>query len=262
VRGRILPEHRNPVNRFSHWALSARHSCGIASPQVYDCPSQPLCSPVSVYPVIRIGSEFMPPLNEGTLLYMPVSLPSMSVTKAAGLIQVQDKIIKSFPEVDSVFGKAGRARNGPPTRHPSRCFETVINLKPQEGLAGRDDHRQTDFGHEPGRLQFPWPSTNDWTMPIQARIDMLSTGIRTPVGIKVYGGDPRPGSTTSPGKSRRFVRKVPGHHQCVSRSVYWAATISTSNPTALCWPVTASPLATSQDVVRTALGAESHNPDG
>src|SRR5258708_27510383 len=86
---------------------------------------------VSIYPVTRIGSEFMPTLNEGTLLYMPVSLPSMSITKAGQLIQLQDKIIKSFPEVDSVFGKAGRPQTAtePP---PTDMFETVINLKPEE----------------------------------------------------------------------------------------------------------------------------------
>src|SRR6185295_5797875 len=106
------------------------------------------------------GTEFMPLLNEGTLFYMPVTLPGISVTKAAELLQTQDKIIKSFPEVASVWGKAGRAATATDPA-PTEMVETVINLKPE----------------------------NEWTMPIKARIDMLSTGIRTPVGVKVYGTD-------------------------------------------------------------------------
>jgi len=128
----------------------------------------------------------MPTLNEGSLLYMPASLPGMSMTKAAELMQTQDKIIKSFPEVASVFGKAGRA-NTATDPAPPEMFETVINLKPQsewrpgmttDGLIAELDKA----------LQFPGVA-NSWTMPIKARTDMLSTGIRTPIGIKVFGKD-------------------------------------------------------------------------
>jgi Cu(I)/Ag(I) efflux system membrane protein CusA/SilA len=133
-----------------------------------------------------MGSEFMPTLNEGTLMYMPVSLPSMSITKAAELIQTQDKVIKSFPEVESVFGKAGRA-NTATDPAPTEMFETIINLKPEsEWRPGMTvDQLISDMNKA---LQFPGVS-NAWTMPIKARIDMLSTGIRTPVGVKVYGND-------------------------------------------------------------------------
>jgi Cu(I)/Ag(I) efflux system membrane protein CusA/SilA len=126
----------------------------------------------------------MPTLNEGTLFYMPTGLPAMSVTKAAELLQTQNKIIKSFPEVASVIGKAGRAQTATDPA-PVEMFETVINLKPEkdwragmtiDGLIAALDKE----------LQFPGVA-NSWTMPIKARIDMLSTGIRTPVGIKVFG---------------------------------------------------------------------------
>ena len=141
---------------------------------------------ISIYPAMKLGSEFMPNLNEGTLLYMPITLPGISITKSAELMQTQDRIIKSFPEVESVFGKDGRAETATDPA-PTEMFETIINLKPQEewpsgmtldGLIAEMDKS----------LQFPGVS-NAWTQPIRARIDMLSTGIRTPLGIKVFGKD-------------------------------------------------------------------------
>ena len=141
---------------------------------------------VSVWPVTRLGTEFMPNLNEGTLLYMPTTLPGLSVTKSAELLQMQDRIIRSFPEVESVYGKAGRASTATDPA-PIEMFETVINLKPKEqwrpGLTVDGLIQEMDRS-----LQFPGVS-NAWTMPIKARIDMLSTGIRTPVGVKVIGRD-------------------------------------------------------------------------
>jgi Cu(I)/Ag(I) efflux system membrane protein CusA/SilA len=126
----------------------------------------------------------MPTLNEGSLLYMPASLPGMSITKAAELLQTQDKIIKSFPEVASVYGKAGRA-NTATDPAPVEMFETVINLKPEkEWRAGMTTDKL--IAEMDKALQFPGVA-NAWTMPIKARIDMLSTGIRTPIGIKVFG---------------------------------------------------------------------------
>ena len=128
----------------------------------------------------------MPTLNEGTLLYMPSSLPGMSITKAAELLQTQDRIIKSFPEVASVFGKAGRA-NTATDPAPIEMFETVINLKPRsEWRPGMTTDKL--IAEMDKALQFPGIA-NAWTMPIKARIDMLSTGIRTPIGIKVFGKD-------------------------------------------------------------------------
>jgi Cu(I)/Ag(I) efflux system membrane protein CusA/SilA len=139
-----------------------------------------------VWPVQHIGSEFMPNLNEGTLLYMPTTLPGLSVTKSAELLQTQDRIIRTFPEVASVYGKAGRAQTATDPA-PIEMFETVINLKPKEewrpGLTVDGLIQEMDRS-----LQFPGVS-NAWTMPIKARIDMLSTGIRTPVGVKVIGKD-------------------------------------------------------------------------
>src|SRR3974390_3711941 len=126
----------------------------------------------------------MPTLNEGTLLYMPTTLPGVSVTKAAELMQTQDRVIKSFPEVASVYGKAGRAATATAPA-PTEMFETVINLKPKEqwrpGVTIDSLIAEMDK-----TLQFPGVS-NAWTMPITARIDMLSTGIRPPIGVKVIG---------------------------------------------------------------------------
>jgi Cu(I)/Ag(I) efflux system membrane protein CusA/SilA len=128
----------------------------------------------------------MPTLNEGTLMCMPVSVPGMSVTKAAELLQTSDRIIKGFPEVASVFGKAGRAATATDPA-PVEMFETIINLKPEDqwrpGVT-----TDTLIAEMDKALQFPGIS-NAWTMPIKARIDMLSTGIRTPIGVKVYGPD-------------------------------------------------------------------------
>ena len=140
----------------------------------------------SLWPASRIGSEFMPNLNEGALFYMPVTLPGISVTKAAELLQTQNKIIKSFPEVDSVWGKAGRASTATDPA-PTEMIETLINLKPEnEWRPGMTVDKL--IAEMDRSLQFPGVS-NAWTMPIKARIDMLSTGIRTPVGVKVYGKD-------------------------------------------------------------------------
>src|SRR6185312_16045228 len=141
---------------------------------------------VTVWPARQLGTEFMPTLNEGTLLYMPTTLPGISVTKAAELMQMQDRIIKSFPEVASVFGKAGRASTATDPA-PMEMFETIINLEPKEQWRpGMSIDRL--IAEMDKALQFPGVS-NAWTMPIKARIDMLSTGIRTPVGVKVIGTD-------------------------------------------------------------------------
>lgn len=185
VRGRIIPEDKNLINRaliaiyrpmikavLKAKALTIALAVGILA--------------VSVWPVTKLGTEFMPNLNEGTLLYMPTTLPGISITKAAELLQTQDRIIKSFPEVASVYGKAGRAQTATDPA-PTEMFETIINLKPKEewrpGLTTEGLIAEMDKA-----LQFPGVS-NAWTMPIKARIDMLSTGIRTPVGIKVIGKD-------------------------------------------------------------------------
>jgi Cu(I)/Ag(I) efflux system membrane protein CusA/SilA len=185
IRGRIMPERKNPLNRALIWLYRPIIDVVLRWPKITIAIAV-VALGVSIYPINHIGSEFMPTLNEGTLFYMPVSLPSMSITKAAELLQTQDKIIKSFPEVESVFGKAGRA-NTATDPAPTEMFETVINLKPEsEWRPGMTvDQLTADMNKA---LDLPGVS-NAWTMPIKARIDMLSTGIRTPVGVKVYGAD-------------------------------------------------------------------------
>jgi Cu(I)/Ag(I) efflux system membrane protein CusA/SilA len=185
VRGKIVPERNNPINRFLIWlyrplirlVLRAKIAVVLLAIGVLAA---------TIWPARQLGTEFMPSLNEGTLMYMPTTLPGISVTKAAELMQTQDKIIRAFPEVASVYGKAGRASTSTDPA-PTEMIETVINLKPKEqwraGLTVDGLIAEMDKA-----LQFPGVS-NAWTMPIKARIDMLSTGIRTPVGVKVIGTD-------------------------------------------------------------------------
>ena len=167
---------------------------------------------VTIPVYFRLGSEFMPPLDEGVLLYMPTTLPGISITEATRILQMQDKILKSFPEVDRVFGKAGRAETATDPA-PFSMMETVVVLKPaaawpkkQRWYSSRvpewmqnflrrawPDHKSTqELIYGPGglneALQFPGIA-NAWTMPIKARIDMLTTGVRTPLGIKILGSD-------------------------------------------------------------------------
>ncbi|MGA9961344.1 MAG: efflux RND transporter permease subunit [Azonexus sp.] len=185
IRGKIRPEAENPVNRFLI-RIYRPIIAGVMNWKKATIAAAAIVLAISIVPGSRLGSEFMPTLNEGTLFYMPTTLPGISVTKAAELLQTQDKIIKSFPEVASVFGKAGRAQTATDPA-PMEMFETVINLKPESewrpGLTTDKLIAELDKA-----LQFPGVA-NSWTMPIKARIDMLSTGIRTPVGIKVFGTD-------------------------------------------------------------------------
>jgi len=183
IRGRILPEERNPVNRVLI-ALYRPIIAWVLRHKVATIAIAGLASAATLWPATRLGTEFMPTLNEGTLFYMPTSLPGMSVTKAAELVQVQNRIIRSFPEVESVIGKAGRAQTATDPA-PIEMFETVINLKPEsQWRPGMNIDRL--IAEMDKALQFPGVA-NSWTMPIRARIDMLSTGIRTPIGIKVFG---------------------------------------------------------------------------
>jgi len=185
VRGRIIPESKNPINRALIWLYRPLIRLVLRVPALVVIAAIAVLG-ATVWPASQLGSEFMPSLNEGTLLFMPVTLPGLSVTKAAELLQTQDRIIKSFPEVASVFGKAGRATTATDPA-PVEMSETVVNLKPPgewrpgitvDGLIAEMN----------AALQLPGVS-NAWTMPIKARIDMLSTGIRTPVGVKVFGPD-------------------------------------------------------------------------
>ncbi len=185
IRGKVMPEKKNPINRFLIWAYRPIIDI-VLHHRVVTIVLAVVILVVSWIPASRLGTEFMPTLNEGTLFYMPTGLPGMSVTKAAELLQTQDRIIKSFPEVESVFGKAGRAITATDPA-PVEMFETVINLKPEEqwrpGMTTDKLIAEMDKA-----LQLPGIA-NSWTMPIRARTDMLSTGIRTPIGIKVFGRD-------------------------------------------------------------------------
>ena len=185
VRGRIVPEANNPINRALIWlyrpiikiVLNAKVPTILLALAVLA---------LTVIPARQLGSEFMPSLNEGTLLYMPTTLPGLSVTKAAELLQTQDRIIKSFPEVQSAYGKAGRALTATDPA-PLEMSETVIQLKPKEQWRkGMTIEKLTSEMNS--ALQFPGVS-NAWTMPIKARLDMLATGIRTPIGVKVFARD-------------------------------------------------------------------------
>ncbi len=205
IRGRVMPEAKNPINR----ALIALYRPVIAWVLRWKKLTIALAAAalaVTALPALKLGSEFMPTLNEGTLFYMPTGLPSMSVTKAAELLQTQDKIIRSFPEVASVIGKAGRASTATDPA-PIEMFETVINLKPEsEWRPGMNIDKL--IAELDKALQFPGIA-NSWTMPIKARIDMLSTGIRTPVGIKVFGKD-LAGMEQVAKQIETVVKQVPG----------------------------------------------------
>ncbi len=185
IRGKIMPEKKNPVNRFLIW-IYRPVIAWVMRWKKFTIAAAVVALGASAYPAMRLGSEFMPVLNEGSLLFMPATLPSLSITKSAELLQTQDKILKSFPEVESVFGKAGRAATATDPA-PVEMFETVINLKPEaQWRAGMTVDKL--IAEMDQAVQIPGVS-NAWTMPIKARIDMLATGIRTPIGIKVFGKD-------------------------------------------------------------------------
>jgi Cu(I)/Ag(I) efflux system membrane protein CusA/SilA len=185
VKGRIRPEAANPVNRWAaalyrpvlRWALRARVVVVVGAV---------LAVGLTLLPLGALGSEFMPPLREGSLMYMPNTLPSISLTQQRRLLQLEDSILMTFPEVESVWGKAGRA-NTATDWAPISMVETTVNLKPpsewrpgltQDALIAEMDQRLRIMG-----------AVNSWTMPIKNRTDMLSTGIRTTLGIKIFGPD-------------------------------------------------------------------------
>ena len=237
---KVIPEHKHPISRLLHrlyypWVsmLMTRRILSIVIAVV---------AVASSYPIYKkLGSEFMPPLNEGTILYMPTSLPTMSITEATRLMQIQDRILKQFPEVLTVHGKAGRSETATDPA-PMEMFETVVQLKPEKEWRHVPNPRwYSSWAPEWTQkgLRKIWPDArpltwdelitemdealqipgqvNAWTMPIKGRIDMLTTGIRTPVGIKIFGPDLE--QIAKLGEHLESVmREVPGHAQRVCRA--------------------------------------------
>lgn len=185
IRGKILPEQRNPINRALIRGYHPVVRAVLRRPRLVVVAAGAVVA-LTAIPFLRLGSEFMPPLYEGDLLYMPTTLPGISIRKAKELLQQTDKVIRHFPEVHHVLGKAGRAETA---TDPSGLdmFETTIRLKPQsEWRPGMTVEKLIDELDE--AVKFPG-LTNAWTMPIKTRTDMLSTGIKTPVGVKIGGPD-------------------------------------------------------------------------
>jgi Cu(I)/Ag(I) efflux system membrane protein CusA/SilA len=195
LRGKVKPEDENPIIRavnrvyrprvafslrFSRAVIIAALLIVLVTGLIF----VPPMFGVTIVPGMKLGSEFMPPLDEGTLFYMPVTVPALAISEASRLLQIQDKLLKTVPEVAQVFGKAGRAETATDPA-PVEMFETVVNLKPEsEWREGMDIERIKNELND--AVSIPGVS-NSFTMPIKARIDMLATGIRTPVGVKVLG---------------------------------------------------------------------------
>lgn len=186
IRGRILPEARNPVNRFLHGMHGPALRVAMQWRRLTILLALLLLGG-SLYPLMQLGSEFMPPLDEGDILYMPTTYPGLSITKAREVLQQTDKILKTFPEVASVFGKAGRAETATDPA-PLEMFETTVRLKPKQQWPDPGKTTRELMNEMDQAIRFPGLA-NAWTMPIKTRIDMLSTGIKTPVGVKVSGPD-------------------------------------------------------------------------
>lgn len=186
IRGRILSETQNPINR----GLLAVHGPllrGLLKVPALTMVAMAILLAATYYTVSKLGTEFMPPLDEGDILYMPTTFPGISITKAGELLQQTDRILSTFPEVETVFGKVGRAESATDSA-PLSMIETIARLKPRDEWPDPDKPMADLTREMDAAIQFPGVA-NAWTMPIKTRIDMLSTGIKTPVGIKISGPD-------------------------------------------------------------------------
>jgi Cu(I)/Ag(I) efflux system membrane protein CusA/SilA len=186
VRGRVRSESDNPLSRIIH-ALHAPLLRVLLRWRKIAILVVAGLLVLTVYPLSRLGTEFMPPLDEGDILYMPTTFPGVSITKAKELLQQTDKILRTFPEVESVFGKVGRAETATDPA-PLSMLETIVRLKERESWPDPQKTTQELMREMDAAIKFPGLA-NAWTMPIKTRIDMLSTGIKTPVGIKISGPD-------------------------------------------------------------------------
>jgi len=186
IRGRILDEARNPISRILHRIHAPLLSVFLQWRKITVVAVIGLLI-LTVFPMSRLGTEFMPPLDEGDILYMPITFPGISITKARELLQQTDKILRTFPETESVFGKVGRAETATDPA-PLSMIETVVRLKERDQWPDPEKTTQQLMKEMDAAIKFPGLA-NAWTMPIKTRIDMLSTGIKTPVGIKISGPD-------------------------------------------------------------------------
>ena len=186
IRGKIVAENKNPINRFLHKIHVPALKATMKHRFVTIIVATSLLL-ITAYPLSKIGSEFMPPLDEGDILYMPTTFPGISITKAKELMQQTDKILATFPEVHHVFGKVGRAETATDSA-PLSMLETTIRLKDKKNWPNPDKTIRELMSEMDKAIKFPGVA-NAWTMPIKTRIDMLSTGIKTPIGIKVSGPD-------------------------------------------------------------------------
>jgi Cu(I)/Ag(I) efflux system membrane protein CusA/SilA len=248
IRGKITPEHKNPLNRLMIWLYRPMINVVTHRPLLILAASAVLMV-VGMWPATQLGSEFMPDLNEGDIMYMPTTFPGISIGKAQQLLQQTDKLIKSVPEVKSVFGKIGRAETATDPA-PLTMIETVIQLKPEsewrEGVT--IDTIREELNQ---RLKLPGV-TNAWVWPIKTRIDMLATGIKTPVGIKIGGADLN--VIQSIGKDiEKVLLGVPGTTSAYAERVAGGryVTVDINREAASRYGLNIDDV---QDVVRTAIG--------
>lgn len=214
IRGHIRPEHDNPLNRWLIAIYKPLLSKVLHNPKI-TLGVALIIVLITFYPLSKLGSEFMPPLDEGDLLYMPTALPGLSVSKASEILQLSDRLIKTVPEVKSVFGKTGRAETATDPA-PLEMLETTIQFKPREewraGMTPEKLVKELD-----ARLKIPGMA-NVWVQPIRNRIDMLSTGIKSPVGIKIGGADLA--TLEKLGEEvERLMKKVPGASSVIAERV-------------------------------------------
>jgi len=248
IRGKVIPEQKNPINRFLvaiyrpviYWIIRFPKATLVGAAAVLI---------VGLWPVTQLGSEFMPPLDEGDLMYMPTTYPGISIDKARELLQQTNKLIRTVPEVKRVFGKIGRAETATDPA-PLTMIETIIQFKPRdqwrEGMTADGLREELDK-----LVRFPG-LTNAWVMPIKTRIDMLATGIKTPVGIKVAGPDL--GVIQGIGKDlERILEPVPGTASVYSERVVGGRYIDVDIDRARASRFGLN-IDDIQDIVRTAIG--------
>ena len=248
IRGKVIPEQKNPINRFLvavyqpviHWIIRFPKATLVGAAAILI---------VGLWPVTQLGSEFMPPLDEGDLMYMPSTYPGISIDKAREVLQQTDKLIRTLPEVKSVFGKIGRAETATDPA-PLTMVETIIQFKPRdqwrEGMTADGLREELDK-----IVRFPG-LTNAWVMPIKTRIDMLATGIKTPVGIKIAGPDLS--IIQSIGKDlERILEPVPGTASVYSERVAGGRYIDVDIDRARASRFGLN-IDDIQDIVRTAIG--------